>query len=149
MSGAGHDQNLIRLCRAERMLGSMTAHAKMISEWFAYVQPLYWPVLCLEIVRFWLFVWADAEEHGVSRQMIVAVNDHGRIRIKYIEDAPPEDWRALLSSNAAIAAELLVPTPRDVIAGSSFDVTDPVCWTPWPRHGEPKTAPSRPILDPG
>lgn len=97
-------------------------HAQMISEWFAYVKPMYWPVLCLEIVRFYLFVWADADEHGVCRRMIVAVNDHGRIWIKYIEDAPPEDWRVRLPSVSAYISRLMVSAPRGLTEGAISNV---------------------------
>ncbi|MEO1100541.1 MAG: hypothetical protein AAFW65_01720 [Pseudomonadota bacterium] len=92
---------------------------QLISEWFAYVPVLYWPVLCLEIVKFHLWAWADAETHGVARQMIVAVNDRGRIRVKFIEDAPSErsDWQSRLSDLSAAASKLTAPSPFDLIEG--------------------------------
>ncbi|MEO1101636.1 MAG: hypothetical protein AAFW65_07295 [Pseudomonadota bacterium] len=99
---------------------------ELILQWFAYVRPMYWPVLCLEIVKFYLWAWADAETHGVARQMIIAVNDHGRIRVKFIEDAPADadDWRLCLSGLSAVVSQLTAPSPFDLIEGP---ISDAVC----------------------
>ncbi|MEO1101279.1 MAG: hypothetical protein AAFW65_05480 [Pseudomonadota bacterium] len=97
---------------------------QLISEWFAYVPVLYWPVLCLEIVKFHLWAWVDAETLGYARQMIIAVNDHGRIRVRFIEDAPvtSENWQLRLSELSATASKLTAPSPSDLIEGPISDV---------------------------
>ncbi len=129
---------------------------KLISEWFAYVRPMYWPVLCLEIARFYLWAWADAETHGIARQMIIAVNDHGRIRVKFIEDAPeaPDDWPLRLSEFSARASKLTAPSPFDLIEGPISEViarlmTQLLRRSPTLSPIMMNTGPSRPLLDPG
>lgn len=132
-----------------------TMDRQLISEWFAYVRPMYWPVLCLEIVRFWLWAWADAETHGIARQMIIAVNDHGRIRVRFIEDAPAPDWRAQLAACSTAASRLTTLDSFDVIKGAIPDAAF-ACLLPSRDHNwtfgsnlRAATAKAPPLLDPG
>ncbi|MEO1101724.1 MAG: hypothetical protein AAFW65_07745 [Pseudomonadota bacterium] len=127
---------------------------QLISEWFAYVPVLYWPVLCLEIVKFHLWAWADAETLGYARQMIVAVNDHGRIRVKFIEDAPAENWQLRLSDLSATASRLTAPSPFDLIEGPISDALSAHMKRLLRRSQTfgpivMNAGPQRPILDPG
>lgn len=130
-----------------------TMDRQLISQWFAYVRPMYWPVLCLEIVRFYLWAWADAETHGFARQVIVAVNDHGRIRVRFIEDAPEalDDWQRRLSNLSAMASRLTASSPLDLIEGPiSVAVSAFLERLPSPKAAVVETsARAPPLIDPG
>ncbi len=126
----------------------------MISEWFDHVPVFYWPVLCLEIVKFYIWAWADAETHGVARQMIVGVSYNGRIRVRFIEDAPAEDWQTQLSDLSAVIAKLTASSPFDWIEGPISEAILARIKL-WLARSQPLSliemdaGPSRPLLDPG
>ncbi len=126
----------------------------MISEWFDYVPVFYWPVLCLEIVKFYIWAWADAETHGVARQMIIGVSYNGRIRVKFIEDAPADTWPQRLSKLSATTSRLITSSPFDWIEGPISDAIT-ARMTLWLARSQPLSliemdaGPSRLLLDPG